>query len=64
MLDTMKVNPKHSERLKKLQSRLDATDAEMAKRFGIGVRTYLSWKYRERNPSKTALTLLRLFEKA
>jgi DNA-binding transcriptional regulator YiaG len=64
MLDTMKkVDPIHSERLKALQAKLDKSDEDMAEKFGVPVRTYVSWKYKERNPSKTALTLLGIFWK-
>lgn len=63
MPDTMTVNPEHSRRLKALQAKLDLTDEQMAEKFGVSARAYVSWKYRERNPSKAALTLLGIFEK-
>lgn len=62
MTGPMEVNAKHAERLKALQAKLDKTDAEMADKFGVSARAYISWKYRERNPSKSALKLLDLFE--
>jgi DNA-binding transcriptional regulator YiaG len=64
MLDTMKaVDPKWSERMTALQAKLGFTPKQMADKFGVEERTYLSWKYRERNPSKTAVKLLEMFEK-
>jgi len=63
MIDAMEVNAKHSERLKALQAKLDKTDAQMGEMFGVSERAYVSWKYRERNPSKSALVLLDQFAK-
>jgi DNA-binding transcriptional regulator YiaG len=59
MPHTMKpVDPKWAKKFAAAQKRLRLTNAEMAEKLGVGVRTYLSWKYRERNPSKTAVKLL------
>jgi DNA-binding transcriptional regulator YiaG len=60
MPSTMKpVDPKWSKKFADAQAKLGLTNAEMAEKLGVGVRTYLSWKYRERNPSKTAVELLK-----
>jgi hypothetical protein len=58
MLGTMEINEKTIELLKSLQAKLDLDDERMAEKFGVKERTYISWKYRERNPSKSALVLL------
>jgi len=67
MLGTManekkKVDPRHSKRLLALQEKFGLTDEQMADKFGVEFRTYISWKYKERNPSKSALVLLGMFE--
>lgn len=43
-----------------LQDRMGLDNEAMAEQFGVGERTYLSWKYGERNPSKTAIKLYQL----
>ncbi len=59
MLAIMKpVDPKHAARIIAVQLAFGDTNDQLAERFGVGVRTLLSWKYKERNPSKTALKLL------
>lgn len=63
MTGAMEVNAQTAERLKTLQAKLDLTDEQMGEKFGVSTRAYISWKYRERNPSKSALKLLAIFEK-
>ncbi len=46
--------------LTKLQSRLAKTNADMATKFHVSVRTYLGWKYGEKVPGLQAQELIRL----
>lgn len=55
------VSPKWAKRLIALQTALGLDNDAMADKFGVGVRTYRSWKYGERNPSPTAVKLIDLF---
>jgi len=57
------VSPKWAKSFTALQERLAASNDEMAEKFGVGVRTYLSWKYGERNPSPTGAKLLEILSK-
>lgn len=54
------VDEKRAEKLAALQSALGLTNEQMAEQFGVGLRTYLSWKYRERNLSKPAVKIMEL----
>ena len=64
MLGTMKeVDPRYSKRITALQESLGLDNETLAAKFGVGTRTFISWKYKERNPSKTAIRLLEMFEK-
>jgi DNA-binding transcriptional regulator YiaG len=47
-----------SERLKALRVRLDLTQAQMAERFGVPTRTWISWENAQRVPSRSSQRLL------
>ncbi len=49
-------------RLKKLQDRLGYTNAQMADLIGVNLRSWVAWKYGERNPSKSAARLIGMAE--
>lgn len=49
--------------LKKLQLKLDKTNAQMAVLFGVSVSTYQGWKYKARAIPPIAERLLRHLEK-
>lgn len=63
MSATMKaVDPTHAARLKAAQEALALDNERMADKFGVGLRTFVSWKYGERNMSKPALKILEQLE--
>ena len=57
----MRANP-WPKRLKALQQRLDLSNDEMASRLGIKARTWMAWKYGERQPQSGSITLIRHLE--
>jgi len=58
------VDPKWAGKFSALQTKLGLSPDEMAAKFGVATRTYLSWKYGERNPSPTVAALFDLLAKA